>query len=161
MCTSTVLAAEERLNPRDASPVKTFETPWDMLHLAYFTGYTMWTYLTQPFTWAEPGVEVEELEPWQENGEAGRTLKVTFPENITTHSRENLYYLTDRGLIRRHDYTAEVLGATDPSAHYTWEHREFDGIMVPTKRRVYLIGADGAVMPEPVMVSLDLDDVRF
>ncbi len=132
-----------------------------MLHAAYFTGYTMWTYLTQPFIWAEPGVEVEELEPWQENGESGRTLKVLFPETITTHSRENVYYLTDSGLIRRHDYTPEVLGATGPSAHYTWEHREFDGIMVPTKRRVYLLDADGAVVPEPVMVSLDLDDVRF
>jgi hypothetical protein len=152
---------EERANPRDSFAGHTLETPWDRLHLAYFSGYAMWTYLTQPFSWAEPGVEVAELGPWQENGDSGRTLKVTFPESIATHSRENIYYLDDRGLIRRQDYTVEVIGATGPSAHYTSEHREFGGIVVPTKRRVHLIGPDGAVMREPLIVSIDLDDVRF
>jgi hypothetical protein len=152
---------EERLNPRQAFAGHTLETPWDRLHLAYFTGYAMWTYLTQPFSWVEPGVEVEELEPWQEDGETWRRLRVTFPENIATHSPQAVYYLDDSGLIRRQDYVAEVAGVTGQAAHYSSEHREFDGIIVPTRRRVHLVGEDGAVMPEPLIVTIDLDDVRF
>ena len=152
---------EERANPRASFAGHTLETPWDRLHLAYFTGYAMWTYLTQPFSWARPGVEVEELSAWREDGETWRRLRVLFPADMATHSSENVYYLDHRGLIRRHDYTTEVLGSTRPAAHYGTAHREFDGLRLPTKRRVYLIGEDGAVLPEPVVVSIDLANVRF
>ena len=54
-----------------------------------------------------------------------------------------------------------MLGSSGPAAHYSSEHREFDGIQVPTKRRVYLIGAEGSVMEEPLIVSIDLDDIEF
>jgi hypothetical protein len=30
------------------------EAPWTTLQLAYFAGYAMWTYLTQPFTFTLP-----------------------------------------------------------------------------------------------------------
>jgi hypothetical protein len=40
----------------------------------------MWTYLTQPFLYAYPGFEVEEIEPWEEHGELLRRLKVRFPK---------------------------------------------------------------------------------
>lgn len=152
---------EERLNPRDAFAEHTLETPWDRLHLAYFTGYAMWTYLTQPFSWAEPGVQAEELEPWQEDGETWRRLQVTFPGTVATHGPQAVYYLDDRGLLRRQDYVAEVLGVNGLAAHYSSEHRDFDGVTVPTKRRVHLIDENGAVMPEPLIITVDLDDVRF
>jgi hypothetical protein len=86
---------------------------------------------------------------------------VTYPDHIATHSKEQTYYIDADGLIRRHDYVSEVLGSTGPAAHYTSEHREFDGITVPTRRRVYLIGEDGTVMKESLIVSIDLDDVTF
>jgi hypothetical protein len=152
---------EQRFDPRSAFTGHTLETRWDRLHLAYFTGYAMWTYLTQPLSWLRPGVEVEELDRWHENNETWRRLRVRFPADVATHSAENLYYLDDRGLIRRHDYTTEVLGSTTPAAHYAFDHQVFEGIHVPTRRRVHLIGLDGAVMPEPVVVTIDLDDVRF
>jgi len=40
------------------------ESPWSTLQLAYFAGYAMWTYLTQPFTFTTPGIVTNELEPW-------------------------------------------------------------------------------------------------
>jgi hypothetical protein len=46
---------EERTNPRASFRGHTLQTPWDRLHAAYFAGYAMWNYLTEPFTWAEPG----------------------------------------------------------------------------------------------------------
>jgi hypothetical protein len=47
----------------------------------------MWTYLTTPFAFAMDVVATEELEPWRENGEIWRRLKVTFPQSIATHPR--------------------------------------------------------------------------
>lgn len=152
---------EVRRNPRDAFAGHGLDTPWDRLHLAYFSGYAMWTYLTQPFSWAAPGVVTDELEPWDEAGEIWHRLHVNFPDNIATHASEAVYYIDTRGLLRRQDYVAEVLGVPSAIAHYSTGHREYDGIVVPTSRRVYLIGEDGSVVPEPVVVTIDLDDVHF
>jgi hypothetical protein len=73
---------EELLKPRDSFKGHVLETKWNDLRLAYFAGYAMWTYLNTPFLFALPGVHTEEIEPWQENGEMWRRLKVEFPQDI-------------------------------------------------------------------------------
>jgi hypothetical protein len=150
----------ERLDPRAAFSGHVIETPWDDLHLAYFAGYAMWTYLTVPFIFASPGFRAEELTPVIEDGATWRRLKVTYPDSIATHSTEQLFYFDEAGLLRRHDYTAEVLKA-GPAAHYTSDHKEFDGIMVPTKRRVYRLGENGVVHRDLELVTIDIDHVTF
>jgi hypothetical protein len=97
--TSNGDVVEERANPRESFRGHKFDTPWDSLQLAYFAGYAMWTYMNTPFLFALPGVETEELESWQENGEAWRRLKVTFPERIATHSTEQTFYFDRQGLL--------------------------------------------------------------
>ena len=57
-----------RSNPRSAFAGHTSETPWDQFHAAYFDGYALWTYLTQPFLYTYPGFVTEEIEPWEEDG---------------------------------------------------------------------------------------------
>jgi hypothetical protein len=151
---------EERLNPRDSFKGHTLETPWDPLQCAYFAGYAMWTYLTSPFSFVTPGFEVAEVEPWRENGEVWRGLKVRFPKHIATHSTEQTFYFGKDGLIRRHDYALEICGGAK-GAHYVYNHKEFDGIVVPTKRRVYSPGPDNKPMPEPVIIAIDLSEVWF
>jgi hypothetical protein len=81
---------EELLQPRSSFQEHTLETPWSDLQLAYFAGYAMWTYLNTPFLLARPGVESEEVEPWQEAGETWRRLKVRFPAHIATHGTEGI-----------------------------------------------------------------------
>jgi hypothetical protein len=151
---------EELLQPRDSFKGHSVDTPWSRLQLAYFAGYAMWTYLNTPFLLASDGVETEEVEPWRENGETWRRLKVTFPPNIASHSAVQTFYFDADGLLKRHDYDAEVLGGTS-AAHYVYRHEEFSGILVPTRRRVLGRGADRTSIPEPVMVSIDLSDVEF
>jgi len=151
---------EELLQPRDSFKGHSVDTPWSSLQLAYFAGYAMWTYLNTPFLLASDGVETEEVEPWRENGETWRRLKVTFPPNIASHSAVQTFYFDADGLLKRHDYDAEMLGRT-PAAHYVYRHEEFSGILVPTRRRVLGRGADRTSIPEPVMVSIDLSDVEF
>lgn len=151
---------EERPNPRAAFEGHTFETPWDSLHLAYFAGYAMWTYLTAPFSFAMPGFETSEIAGRRENGEAWRGLKVRFPKSIATHSSEQILYFGSDGLLRRHDYDVEVAKGAR-GAHYVYDYRAFDGIMVPTKRRVYAPGPDNNPVLDPLIVSIDLSDVSF
>lgn len=151
---------EERLQPRDSFEGHRVDTPWDSLQLAYFAGYAMWTYLTTPFLFAVEGVTAEELEPWPENGEMWRRLKVTFPHSIATHSTVQVFYFGADGLLRRHDYDAEVLGGT-PAAHYVHEYDNVSGIMVPTKRRVLGREPDGTPARDPLIVTIDLSEVEF
>jgi hypothetical protein len=153
----TVLS--ERHNPRESFRGHVLTTPWDELQLAYFGGYAMWTYLTAPFSFAMPGFEAEEIDGWRENDETWRGLRVRFPKHIATHSSEQMFYFGKDGLLRRHDYTVEI--SATKGAHYVSDYREFGGIMVPTRRRVYVPGPDNKPQPEPIIISIDLSDVRF
>lgn len=147
---------DELLQPR--SSFKGHDALWSDLQLAYFAGYAMWTYLNIPFLLARPGVESEEVEPWQEAGETWRRLKVRFPANIATHSTEQTLYLDRQGLLRRQDYNVEIDG-TAGAAHYVYDHEEFSGIVFPTKRRVFRRQPDGRPAPEPLIISIDLDRI--
>jgi len=134
-------------------------TRWDDLQLIYFQGYAMWTYLSTPFSLRRSGFKLQEIEPWSEDGEQWRRLKVTFPSSIHSHSTEQIFYFDARGLIRRHDYSVDIMGGTS-SAHYATEHRTFGGIVFPTKRRVYTYDADNRPVLERVAVSIDVSDVE-
>lgn len=158
--TSTGETFLSRDNPRDSFDGHVLETPWDDLHVAYFASYAMWTYMTQPFLYTYPGFVTEELSPWLENGETWRRLKITFPENIATHSREQVSYFGEDGLLRRHDYTVDVSGGA-PGANYASDYHEFNGIIVPTKRRVYPMQPDGQKVPEPLLVTIDMSKISF
>ena len=94
--------------PRASFAGHALETPWTTLQLAYFVGMAMWTYLTQPFVFAQPGFKTAELDPWRENGEEWRRLRVTWPDDLATHSAEQTLYVGADGLFRRHDYAVEI-----------------------------------------------------
>jgi hypothetical protein len=147
---------EELLQPRSSFQGHTLETPWSDLQLAYFAGYAMWTYLNTPFLLARPGVESEEVEPWQEAGETWRRLKVCFPADIATHSTEQTLYFDEQGLLKRHDYDVEISSPL-AGAHYVYDLKEFFGIVFPTRRRVFPRQPDGHSAAEPLVVSIDLN----
>jgi hypothetical protein len=106
-----------------------------------------------------PGYEVEEAEPWRENGEVWSGLRVRFPEGVPAHSREQVYYIDGQGLIRRNDYTAEVFGSWAKAAHYCWDHRDFAGLVVPTRRRVMPRRRNGKPLRPVKLVGIEIDDV--
>jgi len=138
----------------------TQETPWDNLHLIYFASYAMWTYLTCPFTLTLDGVDVTEIEPWQEQGEIWRRLKVQFPPSIATHSVAQTFYIGNDGLFRRHDYDVEISGNVT-AAHYISDYKDVSGMMVPTKHRIYPRQQDNTPLLDLLLVSIDLSDMRF
>jgi hypothetical protein len=149
-----------RDNPRGSFEGQTQFSPWDDLHLAYFCGYALWTYLTTPFLYTNPGFLAEEIEPWEEDGQRWRVLQVTFPEYIASHSRVQSSYFGDDGLLRRHEYTVDVMGGAQ-GLNYASDYRDFDGILVPTKRRIYGYDDRKQKVPSPLLIAIDIDDVTF
>ncbi len=101
-----------------------------------------------------------EIEPWQENGQTWRRLEVTFPDTIATHNRDQVFYFDADGMQRRMDYAAVVTG-NPPIAHYTDEHKTFEGIVIPTRRRVYRRNPDGTADKSVAVITLDIDNIRL
>lgn len=132
---------------------------WDALDATYFAGYAWWNYLSTPLLLTRPDVEVHEGDPWRERGETWRRLETQFPPGLHTHSPHQTFYVDAAGLIRRHDYTAEPVGRWAHAAHYCDDHRAFDGLLFPTRRRVYPIGPRGRALPWPTLVALDIEHI--
>jgi hypothetical protein len=151
---------EELNHPRDSFKNMAPGTPWKATQLAYFVGYAMWMYLTVPFSLLNDGVACKEAEPWDEDGETWRTLSVNFPNSYVTHSSEQTLYFDTKGMIRRQDYAPDISGGVQV-AHYLHGHQAFDGIVFPTRRRVYLRGADRRPQKEPTVISADLSDFKL
>ena len=133
---------------------------WDALDSAYFAGYAMWNYLTTPRLLTREGVEVRETDPWRQDGETWRRLAVSFPDRLDTHSREQSFYFDGRGLLRRQDYVAEVVGRWARAAHYCDEHARAGGLVFPTRRRVRPIGPGNRSLRFPTMVWLQLSELH-
>ena len=146
--------------PRASFAGHTLETPWTTLQLAYFVGTAMWTYLTQPFTFALPGFETRELEPWEEDTQRWRRLRVTWPSHLATHSTEQTLYFDADGLLARHDYEVEISGGTS-AAHYVSHYEEVAGIRIPTRHRIFPRAPDGRSLADPLVVSIDLSEIGF
>ena len=127
----------QRDDPRAAFGNLRHKIWWDALDLLHFGGYALWNYVAAPFVFKRPGFELTEIDPWMEQGERWDRLRVSFPRDIPTHSREQDYYFDERGLLRRLDYTAEVFGGWAKATHYCLDHGPFDGLMVPTRRKVF------------------------
>ncbi|SEE35420.1 hypothetical protein [Streptomyces sp. KS_5] len=144
---------------RDEPRRHVFGTRWDELSSAYFAGYTLWNSLTVPFLFSWTGFEVTEIAPWQERGEIWRRLQLRFPPYIGTHSPvQTCYFDSEDYLLRRHDYSADVIGQV-PTAQYTANYETFDGFRFPTRTRVALRNPDNTSQQGPVIVSLDIDSV--
>jgi hypothetical protein len=151
---------ESREEGRLAFAGQSSQTPWDDLHVAYFNSYALWTYLTIPFVYTGSGFITEELAPWHESGKEWRPLKVRFPNSVVTHTREQVSYFGKDGLLRRHEYSVDVLGGAS-GLNYAYEYRDFGGIKVPTKRRVYAASAQKQKILEPLLVGIDINDLEF
>ena len=125
----------------------------------YFKGYAQWGYLNEPFYLLMPGFETREGEPWREGTETWRKLDVVFPGDFPAHSREQSFYFDDTGVLRRHDYAAEVFGGK-PSAHYHEEYREYSGFRVARRRRVYSKASDGTPRRWLTFIWIDLEEFQ-
>src|SRR6516225_1249755 len=135
-------------------------TPWDDIHVAYFSGEALYTYCNTPFLCTYDGFSGEEIPPIQVDAETWRRLKVTFPDTFKSHTKAQIFCFGPDGLLRRHDYTVDVLGGA-PGLNYASDYRDVDGIIFPTKRRVYAYEGDYELVKEPLLVKIDMAEITL
>jgi hypothetical protein len=151
---------EARDDPEKSLEGQQRETPWDDIHVTYFVGEALWTYLNTPFLYTHDGFITEEIPSIQVEGESWRRLKVTFPDKVKSHTREQISCFGPDGLLRRHDYTVDILGGAT-GLNYASDYRDIDGIIVPTKRRVYAYEGDYQLVKEPLLVAIDMGEITL
>ena len=152
---------DELLNARTTFEGHDIMTPWTRTQLAYFSSYATWNYLTTPFIFTLPGFHFLEMDNWNDNGEVWRRLEVIFPDDIPTHSKRQVFYFSEEGLLKRHDYWPEVLG-NNSATHIYSDYQEFQGIKIPTTHRVYpLNDANNTYESDPLLVSIDIFNVEY
>lgn len=150
----------QQLDPAGQFAGHTRQTPWNDFHAACFAAEATWNYAVTPFVFLCPGFVIEEGEPWREDGEVWRSLLVTYPGHLAAHCRQQRYFFDDSGLLRRIDHAVDVLGSGQ-AVHYPSRYRPFDGIQVPTRRRVYVRNPDGSPARESVSIAIDVSDAAF
>ena len=151
---------ENRHHPREAFQGFRRKLWWDDLDFIYFGGYAIWNYLMTPFLFMRSGFSLEYLGQRRIGNEKLACLRATFPRDIPTHCRIQMYYFSQDMLLRRLDYTAEVVGRWAHAAHFCSEYRDFSGLKIPVRRRVrpHLFGR---VLSIPTLVAIDIHDVRI
>jgi len=133
---------------------------WNTVQAGYFISYGMWNYMTEPFMLTYPGVEAHEIEPWEEDGQRWRRLRVLFPRTTTTHNAEQVFYFDESGMQHRMDYAPEVNGNV-LVAQYQYEPKAFDGIVVPTRRVVRLRSEDGIADMSTGSILIEIHNVEY
>jgi len=152
---------EELDSPRESFKGHTVETPWTKAQLVYFSSYATWNYSTTPFNFLIPGVEINQLDDWNEKGEIMQRLEVIYPDGFATHSKRQVFYFDANGLLKRHDYWPEVLGNSS-ATQIIEDHKTFNGITTGTRRNIYILNdTDNSYQTDPVLVSIDILDVSF
>ena len=96
----------------------------------------------------------------QVDGETWRRLKVTFPDHIKSHTREQISCFGPDGLLRRQDYTVDILDGA-PGLNYAADYRDVDGIIIPATRRIYAREGHYQLVPEPLLVAIDMAEITI
>jgi hypothetical protein len=148
-----------RLQPRSAfRGIRRFFY-WDALDFIYFGGYATWNYFVSPFLFLRDGFQFEVLESRSDSSLPRVRLGVTFPQDLPTHCRRQIFYFDKNWYVRRLDYTAEVIGHWAHAAHFCENYRDFDGFKAPTQRRVHpLLGK--RPLPGPTLVAIEIHDIH-
>lgn len=149
-----------RSQPRTAIRNWRRQLYWDALDFTYFGGYATWSYLVTPFLFLRKGLHFEVLEPITAGSESLLRLQVTFPEDLPTHCQKQIFYFDRNYLLRRLDYTAEVISRWAHAAHICENYQDFDGIKIPTRRRVLPLLIGGKPLPGPTIVAIDVHEFQ-
>jgi hypothetical protein len=84
---------------------------------------------------------------------------VTYPDDVPARTKVQKLYFGDDFMLRRLDYTTDVLGGV--AAHYCYDPKTFDGLVVPTLRRVVTRTPEGPNLSGPTAFVLDYTEVRI
>jgi hypothetical protein len=109
---------------------------WSPADALYFFGYAVAHYQGLPFTLAD--ARPLGLCEVRSAGQRLTGVDVELPATLHTHSRRQSFYFDDEGLLRRHDYIADIVGWMARGAHLWRDFVTVGGIPIPRERHVVL-----------------------
>ena len=130
---------------------------WDALDSIYFAGYALVNYLTPPFLLTRDGVARARdralARGRRDLAPARGALPGRHRHPLASASSSTT---TPTLRLRRHDYTAEVVGGWARAAHMCADHVEVGGLVFPTRRWVRPVGPGqpAAAGPDPGLSAL-------
>jgi hypothetical protein len=107
---------------------------WSPLDALYFFGYALTHYHSLPFTLGEG--ECLGSRRARLGDEVLDGVAVKLPPSLHTHSERQVFYFDSTGVLRRHDYVAEIAGAWARGAHFWEDYTEVEGLLVAKRRHV-------------------------
>jgi hypothetical protein len=126
---------------------------WDDLDMAYFANYAFWNYFTLPRLLMRNDID------WNEK--AGGILEATFPEHIPTHCKNQVFYFdTASGLLKQHNYTANVIGKLAHAANVVQWHSKDASPTYPAARKVTPRGFRGRPLRLPVLIDIKVHQFK-
>jgi hypothetical protein len=128
---------------------------WSPIDALYFFGYSLAHYHSLPFSLAE-GRPLRLVR----GRSAGRRLHgvvVELPASLHTHCRRQAFFFDDEGLLRRHDYVAEIVGWWARGAHRWEDYADVGGL--PVARRRHVVARLGRLELPGVALHAEFKDV--
>lgn len=107
---------------------------WSPAGALYFFGYALTHYHGLPFTLGR-GKPLE-IHRVRYDGRTLTGIEVELPADLHTHSRRQTFYFEEDGLLRRHDYVAEIAGAWARGAHFWSDFTTVSGLEMAQVRHV-------------------------
>jgi hypothetical protein len=142
---------QDRKNARQYFPGGRRIFYWDDLDMSYFANYATWNYLTLPALLMRNDII------WKEIKEG--LLEAVFPDEIPTHCQvQRFRFDKDTGLLRQHDYTAEVISSLAKASHVVLDHSESKEVKFTSHRRVTPRSFTGKPLPFPTLIEIIIHD---
>src|SRR5262249_4915430 len=93
----------------------------------------------------------------------GTASSSSTPPSIPTHCAEQVLYFNAQGLLKRMNYSVDVVGdmVAGATARYCFDHTPFGGLVIPTLRRAVSRTHKGAVLSGPTGVLLQMSDIKL
>ena len=89
-------------------------------------------------------------------------VEADFPEHLSTHNRTQRFHFDPKtGLLRQHDYTAEVIGSLAKAAHVILDHSEMNGLKYASRRRVTPRSSRGNAFRGPTLIEITIHNYRL
>ena len=124
---------------------------WDRLDILYFRAEALWNYLTFPALLLRDDISWTQI--------FDNTLEARFPSHLPTHGEVQRFHFDPASrLLRQHDYTAKAFGSSAKAANVVLEHKTWDAIPFPYKRRVTPRAPDGTPRGGPTLIWIEIDD---
>lgn len=148
----------DRLNPRSSFTQFKKNFAWDALDVVYFTGYSLWNYLSFPFQLDTPDVKLTEFRA--PDASSLDKLTAQFDHRLPTHSIQQTYHFNERRQLVRHDYTVDVIGALARVSNVGLTNEAVAGLRFYTRHEARLRLGQSTLPPFPTLLWFALDDLE-